>query len=144
MRSRRGVWGALFFLLAVPLAVVASIVFGAGEEIVVHLALGAGALLVALAAFDFHIPQWTCWTGRLSMAGLALVFLVQGVSEIMQVDWLTYVAYPLLGYWPEILCSHLFLVWLVALLLGDSHGKTQLFGIAAVAVMVCVTAYSDF
>ena len=54
MRSLQGFLGAIALLLLLPVAIVSSIAFG-DEETGLHLALTAGAWLLAFAVFDFRV-----------------------------------------------------------------------------------------
>jgi hypothetical protein len=142
MRSPRGFLGTIVLLLALPIAVLTQIVFGGGSEIMVHLALAAGSVLVSFSAFDFKTPKWIAWLGCVSTSGLAAVFLVQGASKLVQNDSLIYFAFQVLGNWPERLLLSLFVLWLVAVLLTASQGKTRILGFVALAIVVCVEVYS--
>lgn len=141
MRSPRGLWGSVFVLLAVPLAVVAQVLLGSGSSVAVHLALAAGSLLIALAVFDFGLSKWVTWIGCAGIGGLAVIFLLQAVADMTQNDALNYLAYPVLGSWPERLLPDLFIFWLVALLLLDSRGWTRILGFVAMAVVVGAEVY---
>ena len=142
MRSTRGLLGAIFVLLAVPAAVLAQVLLGSGSAVAVHVVLAAGSLLVALAVFDFELPKWVAWIGCAGIGGLAVIFLLQGAADLTQNGALTYLAYPVLGSWPERLLPDLFIFWLVAVLLLDSRGWTRLFGFVAMAVVVAAEVYS--
>ena len=45
---------------------------------------------MAFAVFDFKLPSWITWIGCLSMSALAAIFLVQGVSHLIENDAFTY------------------------------------------------------
>jgi hypothetical protein len=142
MRSSRGFWGAIFILLAVPAAVLAQVLLGSGSAITVHVALAVGSVLVSLSLFDFRVPAWITWIGSAAMGGLAAIFFLQAVSSLVRNDSLYYFANQVLGNWPERLFIDLFLLWIVSLLLFDSWGKTRVFGLVAVGVVVCLEVYS--
>ena len=142
MRSLKGLLGSILILLAVPLAVLFQVLLGGGSSVAVHLALAAGTLLVSLAVFDFGLPAWVTWIGGAATAALAAVFLLQGASDLIQNDALAYLAYTMLGSWPERLLIDLFIVWLFAMLLLNSRGWTRIAGFVAVAVVVGAEVYS--
>ena len=66
---------------------------------------------------------------------------VKAVSPLVGSDSFYSFANQALGNWPERLLIALFLFWLVSMLLVDSRGKTRVFGLVAVAVVVCLEAY---
>jgi hypothetical protein len=56
MRSPRGFFAAVVFLLMLPIAIVYQLFFANGIEIVIHLILATGSILLSLAVFDFEVP----------------------------------------------------------------------------------------
>jgi hypothetical protein len=132
VKSPRGLAGAVAFLAAVPVAALYQALFTAGVEFVIHLALAVGAALTASAVGDFRTAAWTRWMGGLAMGALAVIFLVQGVSEVVHDETLTYVVYQVLGQRLETSLVYVFLMWCGAVLLSDSRGKTRVLGCAAV------------
>ena len=66
-------------------------------EIVLHLVGGVGCLLTAFAVFDFKPPRWLPWVGCLSIGAFGATFLLQGISQLLHIDWLTYLAFQILG-----------------------------------------------
>jgi hypothetical protein len=83
-------------LLAVPVALLFQLIVGSGAEMVLHLVGGVGCLLTASAAFDFEPPRWLPWVGCLSIGAFGVTFLLQGVSQLLHIDWLTYLAFQIL------------------------------------------------
>jgi hypothetical protein len=144
MRSPRGFLGSLVLLLALPIAVLAQVLFGGGSGIAIHCALAAGCVLVAFSAFDFGTPRWLAWIGRVSANAFAAIFLVQGASAFIGNESFSYFANEVLGFWPEKLLLSLLTIWLVGMLLTASRGKTRILGFVAVAIVVCVEAYVYF
>ena len=142
VRSLRGVLAASVCLLAVPVAFVFQLIVGSGAEIVLHLVLGVGFLLTAFAVFDFEPPRWLPWVGCLSIGALGATFLLQGISQLMHNDWLTYLAFQILGQKVETLSGDVFLVWCTATVLLISHGKVKLFGIGVMALAISAEIYS--
>ena len=141
VRSLRGVLAAGVCLLAVPVALVFQLIVGGGAEIVLHLVLGVGFLLTAFAVFDFAPPRWLPWVGCLSIGALGATFLLQGISQLLHNNWLTYLAFQILGQQVETLSGDIFLVWCCATVLLVSHGKVKLFGIVVMALAVSAEIY---
>jgi hypothetical protein len=143
MRSPRGFAASIVFLLLVPLALVYLAVVGAGVDIAMHAALALGSALMAFAVFDFSTARWIAWIGAASIGGLAVVFALQGLSELVQSAPLTYLVFQVLGQRLEGWLVDVFLLWCVAVLLVDSHGKTRVLGMIAMAIAVSVEAYAN-
>src|ERR687897_1509285 len=97
MRSPRGFLAAIIFLLALPIAVLYQMLFGNGAAAVLHLAFALGSVLLSFSVFDFKLPRWINWIGCVSAGALAVIFLSQGVADLLQNDSLTYLAYDVLG-----------------------------------------------
>jgi hypothetical protein len=116
---------------------------GSGAELVLHLVGGVGCLLTAFAVFDFKPPRWLPWIGCLSIGAFGATFLLQGISQLLHIDWLTYLAFQILGQQVEGLSADIFLLWCSATVLLMSHGKVKLFGIGAMAVAVSAEIYSN-
>ena len=138
MKSPRGFLAAITFLLALPVTVLYETLFGGGAETVIHLALALGAALAAFAVFDFKTAKWITWLGCLSVGAVAVIFLLQGISHLIQNESLTYLAYSVLGQWPELLLLDLFFLWCIAALRINSQGKTRILGIVALSLIVCL------
>ena len=73
---------------------------------------------------------------RLPIDAFGATFLLQGISQLLHIDWLTYLAFQILGQQVEGLSADIFLVWWSATVLLMSHGKVKLIGIGAMAVAV--------
>jgi hypothetical protein len=139
MRSIWGVAAAVTLLLSLPLAVASQ---GLGEnapEIVVHVVLGIGMLLLVRAVFDFGLPRWINVIGALSAGAFAVVFLLQAVSRLFPENAaLDDFAFGVLGNWPERLLVLGIDVWFWGLLLLGTEGRTRLIGWALIPIL---TAY---
>jgi len=142
MRSPRGFAGSVVLLLALPIAVLVQLLLGSGSGVTMHVALAVGCTLIALAAFDFETARWIAWTGCVAAGAFAVIFLLQAASELMQNDSFRYFALQVLGDYPERVLKSLFILWLVALLLTASWGKTKILGFVVMAVVVCVEVYN--
>jgi hypothetical protein len=141
MRSLRGFLAAIVFLSLLPIAVLYQMLFDHGIEIVTHLVLALGSGLISVAVFDFKVTSWITWLACISMSALAAIFLLQGLSLLVQNDALTYFAYQVLGQRLEGWLVDGLIVWFVALLFMDSQGKTRIFGVVAVSIVVCFEIY---
>lgn len=140
MKSRSGFLAALVLLLALPIVVLYQLFFANGADTLIHVELALGAALMAFAVFDFKLPGWITWIGCLSMSLLAVIFLLQGVSHLIQNDTFTYFVYPILGTQEGWLID-LFIGWCMALVLMDSQGKTRLLGVVAITAVVGLEVY---
>ena len=108
----------------------------------IHFVLGAGALLLAFAVFDFRLPRWMNWIGCAAGLALGSIFLLQAVALLVPNESLNYVAYEMLGQWPEGWLPDVLILWFVAMLVLDSRGKTRILGIIALSIAVCTELYS--
>jgi hypothetical protein len=141
MRSPRGLLAAVVFLLALPVAVLCQVLFGSGDGVAVHLALALGSVLLSFSVFDFKLPGWINWIGCVSAGALAVIFLSQGVADLLQNDSLNYLAYDVLGQRLEGRLPDLIILWFVAMLLIDSQGKTRILGFGAMSIAVGSEVY---
>jgi len=142
IRSPLGLLAALAFLLALPIALGCQILFGSGAKTAVHFALGAGSVLLAFSVFDFELPRWMNWIGCVAALALGTIFLLQAVALLIPIESLHYVAYQVLGQWPEGWLPDVVVLWFIAMLLIDSRGKTRILGFVAISLAVCYELYS--
>ncbi|MGH7492227.1 MAG: hypothetical protein ACREOO_07520 [bacterium] len=142
MRSPRGFFAALVLLLALPLTALYQMFFDNGAGTVIHVALAAGFVLISFSVFDFKIPRWITWIGCASTGALAAIFLLQGVSELIQNNALTHLVFQVLGQRLEAWLVDLFVFWCIAMLLMDSEGKARILGFVAMSVVVCLKLYA--
>ena len=143
MRSQRGFWGSLLWLLMPLLAILYGLLFSSGSDTFMHWGLALSAVLLALAIFDFRkTPIWTQCIGVMGIVTLAFIFFLQGASHLLQSAALTYLAYDILGQGAEVWSFRLFYYgWGVAVLLRDSQGKTRVLGVIAVLLFLAVEIY---
>ena len=141
MRSPLGLLAALAFLLALPIAVGCQILFGSGSGTAVPFALAAGCALLAFSIFDFELPRWMNGIGCAAALALGTIFLLQALAELMPSESLNYVAYQVLGQWPEGWLPDVVLLWFVALLVLDSRGKSRVLGFVVLSIAVCFELY---
>src|SRR5215207_5200704 len=142
MRSPLGLLAALAFLVGIPISFGWQILFGSGAGTMIHFVLAAGSLLLAFAVFDFELPRWINWIGCAAALALGTIFLLQAVALLIPNESLHYVAYEVLGQWPEGWLPDVLILWLVAMLVLDSQGKSRIFGIVAVSLALCLQLYS--
>src|SRR5215213_7424589 len=142
IRSPLGLLAALAFLVGVPISFGCQILFGSGAGTLIHFFLAAGSLLLAFAVFDFKLPRWMNWIGCVAGLALGSIFLLQAVSLLIPNESLHYIAYEVLGQWPEGWLPDVLILWFVAMLVLDSQGKSRILGIVAVSIAVCSELYS--
>ena len=142
IRSPLGLLAALTFLVGIPISFGLQILFGSGAGTMIHFFLAAGSLLLAFAVFDFELPRRMNWIGCVAGLALGSIFLLQAVALVIPNESLHYVAYEVLGQWPEGWLPDVVILWLVALLVLDSQGKSRILGIVAVSIAVCSEIYS--
>lgn len=135
MTSQRGVVGAACVLLAIPMALLLSLLLGRAETLL-HLLLGVGFWIVAVSLFDFRTTRWVCWVGGLGLGGLGAIFLLQGASDFDPNGSLHDFAYEVLGQWPERVLPDLFFIWCWATLFQHGRGRTRRFGIFVMTLTV--------
>lgn len=141
MRSVRGFWAGLVILLALPIAIFYQLLFGNGAEIVILVLLAVGSLLLALAVFDFdRVPKWITWIACLGAVAEGTIFLLQGLSHLIQDAAFTQLVYQGLGQ-SERVFMDLIIFWCVALWLADSWGKTRLLGLIALVSVISLEVY---
>jgi len=141
MRSPLG-FAAAATMLATLVVALAILVLDGDVGFVVHLGLGIGFALVALASFDFHIPRWASWLGAVAAGAFSLLLLLQAVSELVSSETFHRLVYDVLGQQLESILFDGFLLWCIAVLLRDSRGGTRRFGAVILAIVVCVEVYS--
>src|SRR5215218_4549252 len=142
IRSPLGLLAALTFLVGIPISFGLQILFGSGAGTMIHFVLAAGSLLLAFAVFDFKLPRWMNWIGCVAGLAVGSIFLLQAVSLLIPNESLHYIAYEVLGQWPEGWLPDVVILWLVAMLVLDSQGKSRIFGIVAVSLALCLELYS--
>ena len=143
-RSTRGIAAAAVVLLALPVTLLYQSLGGTRGEVVVHAMLALGALLLSLAVFDFRTPRWIAFVGCAAAGALAVIFLLQGVSELVQSARLTEFVFRVLGQRIEGWLVDLFLLWCVAVWLTLSRGRTKAFGAVVLGVGVGVEIYANW
>jgi hypothetical protein len=138
MRSQRGVFASIAFILAFPLAFLTGIIFGSGSEMVVHLVVTAGFFLLALAVFDFKVNRWLTWTMCVTSSVLGIIFLLQGMSFVIPNEPLRYVAFDVLGQQIEAVLVDVLVACFVGILLAASWERTRVLGIVVLGLVVAM------
>jgi hypothetical protein len=126
-------------LLVVPTAGVFSVAFD-DEEFGVHVALAAGAFLLASAVFDFDVSRPINVLACVTTALLGVIFLLQAISPLTSNDGFHDFAYDTLGQWLEGTLTLAFVVWCFVMLLSDSKDRTRLLGLATVPLLLIYAA----
>jgi hypothetical protein len=136
MRSRRAFVAAAIIVGSYPAALAVQQLFGGGAETVIHLVTGAGFVLFALSVFDFGLPRWVSWVGAVAAAAFGGIFLLQGVSDVTDIEALRVVAFDVLGHHLERLLPDVVYLWFIALLLWASTGRSRVLGWVVMAIVV--------
>ena len=142
IKSPQALLGSVVLVMALPVAILIQALLGSGASLTMHAVLTVGCVLLSLSAFDFETPAWVAWIGRVASGAFALIFLLQGASELIGNDSFSYVALQVLGSWPEKVLTTLIACWLLAVLLSVSRGNTRILGFVVMAVVVGVDAYN--
>lgn len=129
-------------LLAFPVALLLSRFFGNAGTLL-HMLLGVGCVIVASSLFDFSTTRWVSVVASLAMGALGAIFLLQGVSDLAPNATLGTIAYGVLGQTPERVLPDLFILWCLVTLVQHSRGRSRLFGIC-VMVLVLVVDVLDY
>jgi hypothetical protein len=111
-------------------------------ELVLHLVVGAGCVLLAFAMFDFGLPRLVNWIGAAAAGAFGAIFLLQALSQVVQNEALTYIAFDVLGQQIEKILPYVILIWFVALLLDGSRGKSRILGFAVLSIVIGVELVS--
>ena len=138
MRSPIGFAASLVLLLAVPVAFASQLVVDESAELILHLTVGAGCVLLAVAMFDFGLSRWVTWIGAGAAGAFGSIFLLQFVSGLVTSDALHALAYGVLGQEIEGVLPYAMLIWFVALLLQGSSGKSRILGWVTISTVIGV------
>ena len=136
MRSIRGLVAAVIVLLTVPVAIGVALATGGGAEPIIHFGIGAGMLLLAVAAFDFGLPRWIAWYGAATAGAFGGIFVLQGIADAIGEPNLWHFAFSVLGQQPERLLPELIVAWFIALLVLGSQGRTRIFGTIVIGTLI--------
>jgi hypothetical protein len=116
-------------------------ILGQGAEPVIHFMCGLGFALSAFAVFDFKLPGWMNWIGFAALSLSAVIWLLQGFSNLLPNAALHTLAFQVLGQGLESWLIDSFFLWLVALSFLDSQGKTRIFGLVVMSLIVILELY---
>src|SRR5690349_20736994 len=138
MRSRTGFSASVAFLLAFPMAALIDGAFHGHAETTIHSACALGFALLTRASFDLSSRRWRASMGATVAGALAIIFSLQAISNLVPNEALRQIAFPILGATPERILADALLVWLVVLLLTDSHGRCRALGFITLAPAVVI------
>jgi hypothetical protein len=138
MTSIAGITAAVIMLLAIPLTIASQALGDSAAGVVIHLALGASCIALAIAVFDFELPRWVNRAGAAVSAALGTIFLLQAVSLLLN-GALDGIAFKILGQAPEGILPIAILFWFAALLVYASRGRTRLIGWLVVPPAIVLT-----
>jgi hypothetical protein len=138
MTSIAGITAAVIMLLAIPLTLASQALGDSAAGVVIHLALGASCIALAIAVFDFELPRWVNRAGAAVSAALGTIFLLQAVSLLLN-GALDGIAFKILGQAPEGILPIAILFWFAALLVYASRGRTRLIGWLVVPPAIVLT-----
>jgi len=143
--SIRAASGALVLLLALPLTAGIEMLFPGHDEVVIHMLLALGTLMLGLSVFDFATPRWVSWIGGAAACALAFIFFLQGLAALTQNEALRSVAFSTeLGGWGEAITVSLVMAWLVAVARTQGRGLTMLAGAVPSLLVIAISAWSLF
>jgi hypothetical protein len=144
MKSRRGFLASIIFLAAIPAAGLYQAAFGLEVEAILHFAFAIGFAFISFSVFDFKLPKWINWAGCVSACVLAFIFLLQGISQLIRNDSLTYFAMQVLGQRLEARLVEALLLWFTILLFFDSRGRTRILGFVIMSAIACAQIYGYY
>jgi hypothetical protein len=136
IRSMRGALGALALLLAVPITIAAQIVAPDSGQVVIHIALCIGALLIALSVFDFATPRGLAWAACGAAMAMGAIYFTQALAPITQNETLMSLAYGGVDAWAETIMVSIFMLWFMVLATTLGRGVTTWLGVLSAALVV--------
>ena len=136
MRSRTGIVASLLILLAFPAAIIFNVTTGGSPETIVHFMVGVGFVLFALAVFKFALPRWLNVVGAAAAAAFGSIFILQGVSEVLDSEALRGIAFGVLGHEIERILPDAVFLWFIGLLLAATTGRTRIVGWIVMPIVV--------
>jgi hypothetical protein len=136
MRSTRAFAAAATIVLSYPAALAVEQLVGGGSETVIHLVAGAGFLVFAVSVFDFALPRWVNGVGAAAVGAFGLIFLLQGVSDLTEVESVRVIAFDVLGHHVERFLPDVVYLWFLALLVWASSGRSRILGWVIMTLVV--------
>jgi hypothetical protein len=116
IRSMRGALGALALLLALPITIAAQIVVPDSGQVVIHIVLCIGALLIALSVFDFATPHGLAWAACGAGLAIGAIFFTQALAPITQNETLMSLSYGReVSGWGETITITILMLWFMVL-----------------------------
>ena len=130
-------------LLALPFTIAVEMLAPGHAEVVMHLALAAGTLLVGWSVFDFATPKWLSWIGCGAACALAAIFLLQALGALTDNEALRNVAYSTeIGGWGETVSVSLLMVWLIGVARTLGRGVTMVSGVLAALAVIGMSVWA--
>jgi hypothetical protein len=125
-----------------PLTIGIELLVPGYAEVVIHLLLAAGTVLVALSVFDFAAPAWLTRIACGAACALAAIFLLQAMGALPNNEALRSVAYSTeLGGWGEAVAVSIVMVWLIAVARAHDHGLTLVVGALSALTVIGLSAW---
>ena len=138
----RGALGGLVLLLAFPFTVAFDLVFPGHADVVIHMLLAIGTLVIGLSVFDFATPKWLTWSARGAAYVLAGIFFAQGLAALTQNESLKNVAFSQeIGGWGEAVTVSIVMAWFIAVARTYHGGVTMLLGVVSAATIIGLSAW---
>ncbi len=129
-------------LLAVPLTIGFDTVFPGRAEVVIHLLLATGTLLIGVSVFDFSTPSWLTGTAFGAACVLAAIFFAQGLAALTLNDTLNKIAFSqAIGGWTEAVTLSMVMAWFIAVARVKCGGVTMLIGALSAATTIGLSAW---
>jgi len=137
IRSMRGALGALALLLAVPITIAAQIVAPDSGQVVIHIGLCIGTLLIALSVFDFATPRGLAWAACVAAMAIGAIFFTQALALITQNETLMSLAYGReVSGWGETIT--ILMLWFMVLATTLGRGVTTWLGVLSAALVIAL------
>jgi hypothetical protein len=137
IRSMRGALGALALLLALPITIAAQIVAPDSGQVVIHIVLCIGALLIALSVFDFATPHGLAWAACGAGLAIGAIFFTQALAPITQNETLMSLSYGReVSGWGETITITILMLWFMVLATTLGRGVTTWLGVLSAALVI--------
>jgi hypothetical protein len=142
-RSARAAVGALVLLLALPITIGFDMLVPGYAEVVIHLLLALGTLVVGLSVFDLATPKWLSRISCGAACALAAIFFLQALGALPGNEALRSFAYSAaIGGWGEAVTVSIVMAWLIAVARTLRQGPTQMIGVLAALTDIGLSVWS--
>jgi hypothetical protein len=130
-------------LLALPLTIATDMVFPGRAEVVIHMLLAMGTLIIGLSVFEFASPKWLTRSAWTAACVLAAICFAQGLAALTQNKALQNVAYsPEIGGWGEAVAASIVMAWLIAVAFAHGRGATMTAGALSAAMVIGLSVWT--